>query len=80
MNEQFIILAEKLNNVTSIAESLTPEVIQQTLEYNLYSNIVWLGFFIISTLMFSVLTYKTIKMERTNGFYYHLLFSLLHVL
>ena len=34
MNEQFIILAEKLNNVTSIAESLTPEVIQQTLGYH----------------------------------------------
>ena len=61
MNEQFIILAEKVNNVTSIAESLIPEVIQQTLEYNLYGKIVWLCFFVLITIVLSVLTYKNYK-------------------
>lgn len=66
MNEQFIILADKLNRVASVAESLTPEVIQQTLNFS-YSKSLFGT--IIFTLLASILvahTYKLYKNQNTD--------------
>lgn len=63
MNEQFIILAEKLNNVASIAETVTPEVVQQTLEFSSTIYTFLLILLCCVALMTSVFTYKLFKLN-----------------
>lgn len=61
MNEQFIILAEKLNQVTSIAETITPEVIQQTLEFSFDKSVIGVTILTLLTLVTGVVSYKLFK-------------------
>lgn len=61
MNEQFIILAERLNRVASVAETITPEVIQQTLEFSFDRSVIGVAILTILTLVTGVVSYKLFK-------------------
>jgi len=66
MNEQFVILADKLNNVVTLAETLTPEIIEQTLNFTTLVNTVFTVVFLIVTLICITKSYKLYKSDSFN--------------
>ena len=58
MNEQFIQLAEKLNNLGDLATTVTPQIISQTINYTIVSNSLWTTFWVVCTVACVILFNK----------------------